>query len=329
MQAPTDAGGGSPGARHRTRAFGLTIDSSFAAPGLAPWTGDPGPRVTTLDLVEDEEIDRDWPAHGVERVLEETFDAGPTPARTIDAHPRLGYRLFARHFGLARISPDGGAVICAPPGAAEWDWQRFLVGRVLPWAAVLSGYEVFHASAVGIGARAVAFVGPTGMGKTSLALRLVAGGAAFITDDVLALEAGDEGVLGYAGAGIACVRPAEREAIPDASWEGLGTVLGHSGKTYLQVPTGPDPQPLGAIYFLRAGGDRAIEPIVKPDPRLLLASTFVLGVQTPARLRNQLDVCAAIAREVPAFSLSVTSGGDAGTLAATVSEHLEGVGVVA
>jgi hypothetical protein len=325
--APTEAIGRAPaGERHRARAFGLEIDASFPVPGLAVSTGPPQAPSTRIDLVPEHELDRDWPAGETRRVLEEHFDGDPEPARTIDVHPRLGYRLYARHFGLARIAPDGGAVACAPPGPAGWDWQRFLVGRILPWAAVLNGYEAFHASAVAIGGRAVAFVGQTGAGKTSLALRLVASGAEFMTDDVLAVETGGEGVLGHAGAGIASVRPAERETIPAATWSRLGTVLGHSGKTYVALPVAGGARPLAAIYFLRRGAGAVIEALPKPDPRLLLASTFVLGIQTPERLRNQLDVCAAIARDVPAFDLCVT-GVDAGGLARAVSEHLAGMGV--
>src|SRR3954453_11560833 len=181
-----------PEARRRLRAFGLEIDAGFEAPGLSPAAGSRSGRPVRLDLAAAEEIDRDWPTHGVERVLEERFDDGP-PARTIDVHPEAGYRLYARHFGLARISPTGDEVLCAPPDDEPWSWQRFLVGRVLPWAAVLRGREVLHASARPPARRALAVVGPTGPGKTSLAIELVRGGAGFLTDDVLALErSGDE-----------------------------------------------------------------------------------------------------------------------------------------
>ena len=326
-QAPAEElSGASAEGRHRARAFGLEIDAAFPVPGLVASRGGTGGPSTRVDLVPEDGIDRNWPGDGTTRVLEEQFDDDPEPARTIDVHPQAGYRLYARGFGLARITPDGGRVTCAPPGEAAWDWQRFLVGRILPWAAVLRGYEAFHASAVAIGGRAVAFVGDTGAGKTSLALRLVASGAEFLTDDVLAVEAGAHGVLGHAGAGIASVRPAERDAMPAATWDSLGTVLGESGKTYVALPVAGEPRPLAAIYFLRGDEGARIEPLPTPDPRLLLASTFVLGVQTPERLRNQLDVCAAIARDVPAFALRV-GGVDAGALAGDVSEHLGGLGV--
>lgn len=311
--------------RWRARAFGLEIDASFDAPGLPPAHGPAqGPR-TRLDLVPSAEIDRGWPAAAAERVLEERFDDGP-PARTIDTHPRRGYRLYARHFGLARISPTGARVACAPPDDEAWSWQRFLVGRVLPWAAVLRGHEVFHASAVEIGGAAVAFVGETGAGKTSLAIQLVARGAEFVTDDVLALDRGGQGgrLRAHPGAAIASVRPAERAAIAEPTWSGLGSVLGHSGKTYLELPRAGRPLPLAALYFFAHDGGPAVEPLPSPDPRLLLSSTFVLGVQTPARLLNQLEVCAAISREVPSFRLRVAPGVSAEQLAATVYEHHAG-----
>ena len=293
---------------------------SFPAPGLPVADGAAfGPSVR-VDLVGPDDIDRDWPASGGTRVLEERF-GGTRPERTIDVHPRAGYRLYARHFGLARISARGARVACSPPGVAPWRWQRFLVGRVLPWAAVVRGLESLHASAVVIDGRAVAIVGQTGAGKTSLAVQLTALGAGFMSDDVLALDE-DEGALrAHPGAGIAAVRPAERAAVPQATWRRLGTVLGRSDKTYVGIPRVDAPAPLGALYFLSSGDGPAIEPIDQPDPRLLLGSTFVLGVQTPERLLRQLEVCAAVVRSVPLYRLRVTSGVASAALAERVDDH--------
>lgn len=322
-----EANGNQPG-RKRSRAFGLEIDSSFEAPGLPAVTGPPVGRGTRMDIVAATEIDARWPAGPSTRVVEERFEEDPEglAARTIDVHQDQGYRLYARGFGLARVSSSGDAIECAAPdGQVDWSWQRFLVGRVLPWASVLRGYEAFHASAVALGDRAVAFVGPTGWGKTSLALRLVADGAGFITDDVLAIEAYGDGLRVHPGASVASVRPAERAVIPSHTWERLGTVLGHSGKTYLALPMVLAPMPLTIVYFLNGGDGPAVEPISRFDPRLLLSSTFVLGVQSPERLRNQLDICATIAARVPSFWLRATAGADAGRLAQTVADHADHV----
>src|SRR3954451_25123209 len=197
----------------RSRAYGLEIESSFEAPGLPPAAGPAqGPKVR-MDLISAEAIDADWPAADATRVLEEQFGDGP-PARTIDSHPDAGYRLYARHFGLARIGPTGDEVLCAPPDDEPWSWQRFLVGRVLPWAAVLRGYEALHASAVGWAGRAVGFVGETGAGKTSLAVQLLARGMHFFTDDVLAVDRLRGSVRAHPGASIASVRERERDTMP-------------------------------------------------------------------------------------------------------------------
>ena len=303
------------------QAFGLDIELSFAAPGLEAAGGPPTGRRTRVDLVPPADIDRDWPAERATRVLEETFGDEGEPARTIDADPAAGYRLYARHFGLARLTPDGSRVLCSPPDVEPWNWQRFLVGRILPWAAVLRGLEVFHAGAVTVDGRAIAFVGGTGAGKTSLALRLVARGARFLTDDVLAVEATSDGLRAHPGAAIAAIRPAERELIPPDAWSRLGPVLGHSEKTYVSVPREAGIAPLAALYFLRPGPGSAVEPLERADPRLLLSSTFVFGVQTPERLRNQLEVCAALAGRVPMFALDVSPDSGSQRLADIVERH--------
>jgi hypothetical protein len=136
------------------------------------------------------------------------------------------------------------------------------------------------------------------------------------------VEHGSQGVRAHPGASVAGVRPSERAAIPETVWRALGTELGHSEKTFLSVPPVRAPLPVGAICFLTAGEGALVEPLEAPDPRLLLANTFVLGVQTADRLRTQLDVCAALAREVPLVRVRVPSGTSSTTLATEVREHL-------
>src|SRR5215213_7225910 len=208
-----------------SHAFGIDLELDFVAPGL-PAGAAPEPLPTTrLELVPRAEIDASWRPGAPERLLEEEFE-NSRATRTIDCDEAIGYRLYARYFGLALISPSGDRTRCAPPGVAAWRWQRFLVGRVLPWVALLRGREVFHASAVRVGDRAIAFVGATGGGKTSLALRMVMRGAGFLTDDVLALDPRPDGrVLAWPGASILAVRPAEKSALRRGDLRRVGEVL--------------------------------------------------------------------------------------------------------
>ena len=316
-------GNSSDGAeRFRSHAFGLATDASFQVPGLPADSGVESLPTTRLDLADAAEIDEAWRPDSPELLLEERFD-GPEPARTIEFDEQLGYRLYARHFGLALIAADGKAVVCAPPGPTDWSWQRFLVGRVLPWTALARGREVFHASAVRIGERAVAFAAPSGGGKTTLALKLALRGAGFVTDDVLAIERTAEGVLVHPGANIVAVRPVVRARIGSEEWQRLGRVLGHSVKTYVEVERESRPLPLDAIYFLSPSSSSAsIERGV--DAKELLASTFISSVVSPQRLAGLLDLCSHISSSVALFRLPVDSDGGAVRAASVVWDHAAG-----
>ena len=76
---------------------------------------------------------------------------------------------------------------------------------MLPFAALLQGLEVFHASAVVQGGEAIALLGPSRAGKTSLALELCARGASFLADDVLALETREDALFAHPGSPVAGV----------------------------------------------------------------------------------------------------------------------------
>jgi hypothetical protein len=309
-----------PGGRLRSRVFGIEVDAGFEAPGLpAEATGSRLPK-TRVDLATDADIESRWTSAGAERLVEETF-SGKTPARTIDRDRRGAFLLYARHFGRALIAPGGDSVLCAPPAVAAWRWQRFLVGRVLPWASLLRGREVLHASAVRIGDRAVALIADSGGGKTSLAARLVLRGGGFLTDDVLALESRREAVLAHPGAAIVALRPAEREALSRAELRRLGKVLGRSGKAYVAVDREPEALPLGAIYFLShaRNGGREFEAGV--DPSQLLASTFIASVDSKRRLLSLLDVCSRLDSNVPMTRVAVDQSQGSRALADAIWEH--------
>ena len=187
---------------------------------------------------------------------------------------------------------------------------------MLPWAAQLRGRELLHASAVRIGDGAVAIIADTGHGKTSIAARLVLHGGGFITDDVLALSEDDDGIVGHPGPAIVALRPAERDALEPSERRRLGRVLGRSGKTYMAVERESSPFPLGGLYFLqgpRSTVRRRFEPGV--DPRRLLGSTFIAGVDTERRLISLLDLCARLEAAVPIWRVPVDYSEGAGPLA--------------
>lgn len=81
-----------------------------------------------------------------------------------------------------------------------------LVGNIMACLFTLGGQPVLHASAVQINGRALAFLGASGMGKSSLAALLCAHGADFITDDLLRLQPDGDAWRCYPGSGFLRLR---------------------------------------------------------------------------------------------------------------------------
>ncbi len=316
-----------PDERHRGEAFGLSIRSAIDVPGLLP----PGEaRLPTLDLEIGDQRDLEcaWDPAGATRLSEERF-GGPEADRAIDASPRSGYRLFARYFGEAVVSPAGDRMLAVPPPIASWRWQRFLVGRCLPLAAMLCGYEVLHAGAIGDGGGVIAIIGPSGAGKTSLTWHLVRTGARFVTDDVLAVQERDGAIVAHAGIAVANLRGPEHElATSEAAAPSLRRLLGHSGsdKFHYEVSAPAAPAaPLRAVYFLlpRAPGATRITPLASPEPLRLLGSTFIHEIKPPDRLVRLLSVSRRLAADVPMYELAPSEGEDVATLAERLADHVD------
>lgn len=275
------------------RAFGLTVHSSFRLPGFREGVT-AGGRERTLDIESLSPAALDTRQAG-ERVCEWPDESGGV-ALAID-ETDSGYRFLVKNVGLYHLSRDGRRLRCRPVPASGWEWRRYLTGQVLPFAALLQGLEVFHASAVEIDGRAIAISGASGLGKSTLALELHRSGAGFLTDDVLAVEVRDDAVLAHAGVAMAKVRRATA-----------------AGMLEVRRPVAPvaEPLPLEAFCLLRASDDGRVHVTESAaDPRQLLGSTFNLVVASADRMRAQLDVCVAIAEQARVLRVAVPSTLDA------------------
>jgi len=105
-----------------------------------------------------------------------------------------GYLL--RFPGLAdfHVSLDGARVRCWPVAeVSDATIQHLYLNQALPLALSKQGKLVLHGSAVEIGDVAVAFIGESGKGKSTLAASFAACGFRFLTDDGLVVEPSDEG----------------------------------------------------------------------------------------------------------------------------------------
>lgn len=308
------------------RAFGIELNADFGVPGLLESVGAgqvsrPGARRVELSLDAGARADVDWPAESAERTFELRASGGD-PVFTIDHDAAAGYRVWIAGLGQCLIAPAGDRILCSPPrGRGRW---QLLIGQGLPIAAALQGLEVLHASAVRMGSTAAAFIAPSGTGKTSLALHLLAHGAVFLADDVVALEAAADALIVHPGIGLAHAPRTERASL-DRARVGIRWPSHPGQKHHAQVSLARSPVPLGAAYFLERPADVEeieIVPIDPPDPCLLLAATFVSHVPVAHRLITQLDVCSIIARTVPLFRVRTSLESSAERLADRIVRHV-------
>jgi hypothetical protein len=191
---------------------------------------------------------------------------------------------------------------------------------------VLQGLEVLHASAVVVDGSAIAFTATSGTGKSSLCAHLVAAGATFLTDDVLALEDGDGGPLAHPGIARLSVGAHELAAMDGAGRERLGRRAGSSDKVYVEPQLQSAAVPLRALFRLyraSAFDHVRIREHVPPEPRIVLAASFLPYVRTPARLLNQLAVCAAVTETVRIFDVELPSSGTALSAAQSLLDHVD------
>ncbi|HTU77812.1 MAG TPA: hypothetical protein VMF09_03545 [Solirubrobacteraceae bacterium] len=283
----------------RATAFGLDVESRTPLSLLAGASAGPGGRSLALCVCGEEELRSDWPA-AAELVCDERQRDG-TVIFQIHCDPRAGYLIWGPRFGAFRLAGDGRELRCAPDGLAEHVWQRLLVAQVLPFAALLQGLEVFHASAVVCGSEAVAFLGRSGAGKTSLALELCARGASFLADDVLALERAEGRLLAHPGtpvAGIARARAGDALEPPAPAPGGGELVAVNERERLVRVRGAAEPASLSTLLFLERREDGPESPSFVPaaDARQLLGATFNFVLSSPERLRGLLEVCALAAR---------------------------------
>jgi hypothetical protein len=153
------------------------------------------------------------------------------------------------------VTGDGRRIFFRKLDAGSLESLRFyLLGRALSFAMVRQGYEPIHSSTVVLDGHALAFLGESGFGKSSLAAEFLSAGCRLLTDDLLLvsqrsgrLEAqpGPPRIKLFPWVARQCLGP-DAAGVPMNMW---------SDK--LVVPLGEDrhssrPVPLSSFYILRS-----------------------------------------------------------------------------
>lgn len=290
---------------HRGAAFGLAIEADWPLTGTTSAEAQASsapPKVTRVRRLPSSDFDA-AAAHSAERILEHRDGERENGAVTftVDRAPDH-YRFWLQGFGRYLVAADGGRIACELGAAELAQHERFVLAHALPFAAVLQGYEVLHASAIASDGGAVAFAGPSGTGKTRMAGRLVSRGAGFLTDDVLAVEAAEGHIRAHPGPAFISIRHDDAEMLAEAGGR-LGSDAGATDKVHVSPPRRGEVSRLRAVYHLRWGDTFAIDPLPRADFNRILALSFVPYLATPERLARHLAIAQLVSADVAQFRL--------------------------
>jgi len=212
------------------------------------------------------------------------------------------------------VSADGRQITCGWSGSASKEsFQVYALGQALCFALVKRGFEPLHATSVVINGSAVAFLGSSGFGKSSLAASFLEAGYQLLTDDLLLLRKNGAGFCGYPGPCRIKLFPSVARAFLKAN---LGGVPMNNGTTKLVIPLFENQvcraaTPLKAICVLtsarKVAGKRPVGLAPLPAKEAfveLLRGTFNRRLTDPERLQRQFAAVTQLIAKVPVFMLS-------------------------
>lgn len=195
------------------------------------------------------------------------------------------------------------------PDAAEGLESVVLGGMGLATVLMLRGHLLLHASAVSVAGRAVAVVGQSGRGKSTVATLLCASGALMVTDDVLRVDLGDGPPVARLGSTEARLRDAARGTAP-AGADRRETPDGRSAVALAGAVT--DSLPLDVVvvpYPDRDATEVTLERHGRADALVVLSSfPRLVGWVDPATSGRQFRLLADLVRQVPVVTARLPWG---------------------
>lgn len=295
------------------RAFGLSLDSRFALPGMTPVDAHDEESVA-LRIGTEAELATAWSGGAQPTWLTRFPDGNVVRVDTGQAgDQRFEFGALATFW----LSPEVDSILCAPRNVDDPAWQRFLLDTVLWWTALRRGYCLLHCCAVEHRTGVVAVASQMGGGKTTLGLELLRRGYPLFCDDALAVRRSEDGVMAEPGPPFMNVPAGDLDA------GALGRPLASlNGETWLAVDAvSTAPRPLSALFLYGRGPDLPLE-ARKEKPRVL---DLVPHLFLPAGGldRARFDLLSDVAEDVPVFRLTAPAPASARAVADTVESALE------
>jgi hypothetical protein len=229
---------------------------------------------------------------------------------------------YVRWEGLGEfvVSADGARIACAKaPGAHDESFHVYLLGQALSYALVKAGFEPIHGTVLAKDGRAIALLGDSGYGKSTLAACMLAAGARLLTDDLLLVRVTGDGYLAYPGpARIKLLPDTAARFLPQAA-EGvrMNPLTNKMILTLEEDRVERQPTPLTGVYVLPSPADtgrrrRIGFQVLSPREAFvaLVSNTFNRQLTDPGRMGRQHAQTAALSRAVPIVAVSYPRGID-------------------
>jgi hypothetical protein len=295
-------------------AYGLRIRADRAIPGLYP--------CPAVHPAPDDVVVRFEPA-AVEAVLAQStwvphptlVDSRPEDAYTARVETRQsidGLWTLLEYCDGARfiVRSDGSEIFVLPaPDMEHESVCTYLVNPILALGLRFRGRTCLHASSVVIGGRAVLFVAPSGSGKSSLAYAFDRRGYRILTDDVAALQPGDEPIV-YSGYPRVRLWPwTVGELLGDA--EALPRISADWDKRRFDVADfDPSPARIAGVVVLKGfGPETRLAPAQAQIALLdLLSNAYLDHLMDSRTRRRDFALLARLVEQVPVAQLCRRSG---------------------
>lgn len=198
---------------------------------------------------------------------------------------------------------DGRKILADPlPGVDEALLNTFIVGPILAVLLRQRGLLVLHASSAVVNDVAIAFIGNSGAGKSTMAQAFHGHGYPVMTDDVMVVQLGGDCPMALPGYPLIKLWP-ESVTATGYSPESLPFIHGSSTKRSHQLTAGfgQTAFPLGRIYVLDEGAEHRIVELNASDACIALlqhSRATTLLTHPEFRTKNFRD-CTWMAQNVP------------------------------
>jgi hypothetical protein len=206
------------------------------------------------------------------------------------------------------VAADGRRIECRPMKRCSIEsFQVYMLGQALSFALVKQHLEPLHATVVEIEGEAVAFLGGSAFGKSTIAASFLSAGHRLLTDDLLVLRECGGTIWAYPG-------PPRIKLFPDIAGRFLDGPDGvqmnaDTGKLIIRLDeqqTCTRPLPIRAIYVLTSPPEAGRFPAVTSEALssresfiALVKSTFNRRLAGASRMERQFTAAARLINTVP------------------------------